>query len=770
MLAISFAYAVAAKNQSKLLKEGYASLVTNWDADMVFDLTTNAGYPLESGDFYLSPWSFDWPGTIQGCYCPYSNYYRRVYSGLKDRDCSYNETRSGCDTIRETNGRKFSNWRAGQGIFAVRGKSTSFLDSYTKMRSDGTCPSDHIHCGSTSSISKGICIPTRFGRCPLTDISKEAKVDYRKITLFSTSPEMTVYVTNSASNNPISDLLINEHHSCFLRSQYALTPGRSKYELMKGDWTNCKEDKNTWIIDDIGERSYYDANNFDYSYFPKLVPDDFYRKKLIVGRAFDWAPSEECQSKVPTLLSKNDEIAATYKQYVNLFIIYIISLSISCICIICQFAYIQTNDEKIVKAAMCIRVIMWLLVLPSICIVVARVNKDIKFFEQLSTMNCSNEVTLSNISGITDTIRSQLQRKNNIIIILAFCAIIIELVIYALYVGFCRNQTQDGTIAPSGQVAPTNYFNQNKNGGIVVPIPLGEKTGDTFPLLLPIPPPGPPLGSSGFVNPPTQSGVPYNPPPPLVNNNQPTDGLPPGFLEALPLIANGPGPSVPPNSNPPGGNGLPPGFLESVGRLPGINQPQPSQPNSQLGPLLPPNFLENTLPLFTTPTPAGVTNQNQPPGYQPPPLDPRVNSNTNFANSQPSQPPLQLPPGFVIQLPPSIPPGSSNTAPEQPIAPPPDPVPVVTRTEPIMRGFVKSIRRLPPMETGPQPAPAPGPLPLAPAPTSPQPALAPGLPIPNSLPPTLTSPQLSPPQAPTLATAGNLPLQPRSPLEDLQEF
>ena len=53
MLIISFVYVYLARKEFKRVKDSFGSLVSNWDSDLVFDLTSDLSYVLPDSSYYL---------------------------------------------------------------------------------------------------------------------------------------------------------------------------------------------------------------------------------------------------------------------------------------------------------------------------------------------------------------------------------------------------------------------------------------------------------------------------------------------------------------------------------------------------------------------------------------------------------------------------------------------------------------------------------------------------------------------------------------------
>ena len=106
------------------------------------------------------------------------------------------------------------------------------------MNADGSCQSGYLKCGNPASRSKGICLPPKYKSCPLTDITMQAKPDYRQVSFNF----FNLFVTSASAFNSIDKLGIAESHMCFISSTYPLTAGRFKYQLLNGDFEGCKKD------------------------------------------------------------------------------------------------------------------------------------------------------------------------------------------------------------------------------------------------------------------------------------------------------------------------------------------------------------------------------------------------------------------------------------------------------------------------------------------------------------------------------------------------
>ena len=328
--------------------------------------------------------------------------------GIKDRVCNSTESQSGCTSIPATDSRTLENWINGQRIYGVKIKSTSFLDTYKDIYSDGRCKSaDLMHCGNIDSKSKGVCLPSKFGRCPLTDPSSSSVVGYN-ISIFA---GFSLYHSNSNQNNPISDLAIREHHLCFNRSQYPLTPGRSKYALMLGEYEQCRIDNSAWHLGEMDETTFYDINNLNYKMFPEFGSPDGGMMRLMAARPVDWRP--ECSAAVPSMrddldavdarrsrcrrcetismASMRDDLDGVDSNFRNQIVVYSVAFRFTIILLTglaCSAMLCIDENGKIYKCLFVARILFFIMVLPSLVITYKKVRDFCKYFEKINKLRC----------------------------------------------------------------------------------------------------------------------------------------------------------------------------------------------------------------------------------------------------------------------------------------------------------------------------------------------------------------------------------------------
>ena len=440
MLIISFIWMILAKREMLLLKDGFQSLVSSWEKDMVYDISTDTNFARMTGvsNVKTQKWEGIWPGSIKGCHCTKASSRKKVTKGLKDRECNRNETSEGCTNIDPTPSRSLTRWIGSQEINVARVTGTNFYSSYSKIMSNGECQSGYRNCGDKSSTSKGYCISNDIPICPLTTISTGSQVGFTQVTFSGFS----LYYAAEANKNPISQLSIEQDHACFIRSHFPLTSGRSKYKLLQGDHVSCRKDNGAVYLNELGEKDYFDINSLDYGKLTEFDANNNYKYKLTFGKVLEWSP--DCSEIVPSMRDKPQDLVDLYKQYKILFVLYIISLvfgSIYFIVVLLSLVVGFDNSagstgeksRQIYKCAFIVRLIFFSLVIPSILICTIKLNQFSNYFSNITQLSCSNSEGNANFKLISEDIDNKVHKKNIVMLSLSLSGIAIEFFLIILY-------------------------------------------------------------------------------------------------------------------------------------------------------------------------------------------------------------------------------------------------------------------------------------------------------------------------------------------------
>ena len=165
-------------------------------------------------------------------------------------------------------------------------------------------------------------------------------------------------------------------------------------------------------------------NNVQTNHMIEFTTSNSYKYKLAAARYADW--SVDCQDAVESITGKKEDLKKLSKDYLALFILYIISFSLSCIVIIARGAAVLTQSTLMYKWMLFARVCLWTLVVPScfICLIGAKQFGD--FFVNVAELGCSDPETNLQFSALGNQFRDKVGYKNNIFTILSLVGMFVE--------------------------------------------------------------------------------------------------------------------------------------------------------------------------------------------------------------------------------------------------------------------------------------------------------------------------------------------------------
>lgn len=244
----------------------YQSVGNIWEKDLLFDVTYDT--TTVTGNEYSVPWSGSFTGFIEGCNCPRSDDYSNVQQGLSRGRCSFNQTHSDCVGVEPVPGKMLSVWTGGQQVNLVYRTGSKFLNIYKNMNTDGSCKSGFKRCGDINSVSKGICIPDHWPKCPVSRIVfNTTNPDPANST--ATIPFKNYFLGVSYGiGSPLADLTIAEYAVCEGAANVAITPGRTEYPLNAKQVGACVPDLRYVRLDHLDQPTLFSLNNVDVSSRP----------------------------------------------------------------------------------------------------------------------------------------------------------------------------------------------------------------------------------------------------------------------------------------------------------------------------------------------------------------------------------------------------------------------------------------------------------------------------------------------------------------------
>lgn len=402
----SFVVFLYAKSRMEQIKDNFSNIVGNWQNDLIFEILNTSNIE-NKHNTYISTWAGYFPGTFDGCYCFTSSYYMNVQVGLHERQCNYNETWVGCANLIARPPQTLNRWIDDQEISVLKIRGTSFLDTFDKIKEDGTCVDGYIHCGNKLSKSKGVCIPKTIGRCPVTEIQSIKGDGLTEVKL----GKYSLYYGSNSSLNPISDVNITESHLCLSRTDFPVTPGRPRYPLLQGYHENCQIDKEAISMMSMGEREFFDLNNVRYQGLIEYDVGNSYAYHLMAGRPVEWAP--KCAGLVPDMMENSQKSQDVYSQYKILMVLFIISLIGVIVCCFFMFAVIiPGNDAKSSWIVFFITLIFYAMVFPSFAIISLGADDMSSDLKKVVAFNCSTAYTQENLIDLDNRFYDKVIYKN----------------------------------------------------------------------------------------------------------------------------------------------------------------------------------------------------------------------------------------------------------------------------------------------------------------------------------------------------------------------
>ena len=399
---ITFVICIYARVRMENIKDNFTKLYDSWQSDLVFDVVDNRQHVTAPNE-YLQPWQGYFPGTMDGCYCSEYSYFWSARRGLKMRICNYTESMAGCDSLYARPAKPLDTWINNEHLYVIKIRGTSFLETYTKMNLDGSCADGYKHCGSPSSASKGVCIPSSIGKCPITS-AKGEKADHStelKLTNFS------MWISRDESHNPIADVNITESHLCLVRTDFPVSVNRPRFPLLYGYSENCQPDLEADSLTEMGERALFDMNGVNYQGLTSYDVSNAYMYHLTAGRQLEWSPA--CKEMVPSLLSNTQRAEEIYRQYTILFILFI------CGMIVIFFGVGMTSGgcgDVAVACGIFLVLVSIALVVPSFVIIQQKSTALLNDLRDVENRKCTSEFSTKSFIALGNSYNDKVIYKN----------------------------------------------------------------------------------------------------------------------------------------------------------------------------------------------------------------------------------------------------------------------------------------------------------------------------------------------------------------------
>ncbi len=432
---VSFIWMIDARDEFEVFRDSFESIGLTWQSDAVFELgESSSGFSslLSVPGAYSEVWHGEWLGTDRGCTCPPGISGRGVRGGTNTGKCGGNETRAGCADLEPLEAKPLDKWISSQQIHVLKIKGTSFYEVYRRISKDGSCEAGYRNCGKKDSISKGFCILDSIPVCPLTTVKSSSAVGFESLAFNG----FDLYSAREAQKQPITWLSIEEQEGCFVRTHRAISNGRSKYKVLRGNYKDCLIDEAVQKLDqNIGEKDLFDINGIEYSKLKNYDVSNNYRYKLVYSSPMEW--SIDCQDAVQVFRGKIDDLESLHRQFRTLLVLYSVSFAVTGLLWVGQVVVLCKASlgirRLLFKVALLARLVIFFLVAPSMMIVTIKMKQFQSFFYNVTNLECSTDQNNSHLRIIADNISKNVTSKTVIMISLSYVGMAYECFCYVIF-------------------------------------------------------------------------------------------------------------------------------------------------------------------------------------------------------------------------------------------------------------------------------------------------------------------------------------------------
>lgn len=233
----------------------------------------------------------EWPGSVDGCYCPYNG---EIAEGL----CTSSETERGCSDVASTSKSTLRVWR--NRVLCLLRSGTSLYWAPTP-NSDGTCDTEEdiygsdvefVQCGTGDAA---FCAEKELG-CPINQVLLQSSQSprpsaYNYSVYFG--DDLVLYYNKADEDStilPIIDVKITEGLACYDEPNDQYNSNRTYYPLLESTPSECDyfDDRYT-VLDNLTMSRYLSENDYqNLTGLPQLDLDSISTMMLSYRRSILW--------------------------------------------------------------------------------------------------------------------------------------------------------------------------------------------------------------------------------------------------------------------------------------------------------------------------------------------------------------------------------------------------------------------------------------------------------------------------------------------------
>ena len=403
----------------------YRGISSNWNKDLITGFSSGAPASLQPYERFHG-WKGSYPGTVEGCFCASSDTERNVISGLHRRRCSSSDLAASCTAVPATPESELGYWDSSSEQLTFRSaQNSSFLHLHSNMDGQGRCKEGSRRCGSPDSISKGLCVPSSWVDCPVTEVrvglSNPNPSKYNMSVSFS---NYNLFYSTSSDANPIADLRTAENAVCLNPSTASLTPGRHAYPLYRPDTSKCVQDNRYTKLDSIGERLLLDNNRIEYQQLSGFSTSDTFVWSRFFRRIIEWRP--ECLEEVPRIASLAGEVDSATNWIILALFFAVMAGNVSILVHTFEICYscLRSVHSKVSAVCRVIRCVCNAIVFLAFFATFVMLWPLDHFFARLASRGCSDDQSNRSFSGLQTDLRNK-------VFLMSLCTLIIGCLLLA---------------------------------------------------------------------------------------------------------------------------------------------------------------------------------------------------------------------------------------------------------------------------------------------------------------------------------------------------
>lgn len=217
--------AIMAYTKFRDLSKGYNNIIENWEEDIIIDITAaDPGSTCPAGS--SKEFVYNYGGANAGCDCrsvSHQDLSNTIYTGSSST-CNTTMIAAGCVQKDSWPSKECDSLASGtssgnaKALCIHRKAGVDFIETASKLGSDGNCASGYTECGSSAASDvdrlNAFCVPNDVGGCPIMDITIGGTTPSPGSSLTIDSTVINWSKVPTSTKMPISELTLSVGNVC----------------------------------------------------------------------------------------------------------------------------------------------------------------------------------------------------------------------------------------------------------------------------------------------------------------------------------------------------------------------------------------------------------------------------------------------------------------------------------------------------------------------------------------------------------------------------